>query len=193
MKPSAAPWALLTAVAFITTGCKGETKFKDSPETLAKLDKCNAQVVDKDNLIQSYADRIATLEREAAQAGEIVVRIDGDALTVTPGKAGGTPKIDDKVAAALSQDFLDQVAKSRGAIQKCYEQALKKNSGLQAKTITLELSASFAATGTFNRTWFSPSLGDTFDNCLRSVAGRWKLKPAPQTMTFQAKVSLVPA
>jgi len=192
MKP-ASPLALLTAVAFCTTGCKGETKFKDTPETLAKLDNCSKQLAEKSKLIQDYADRNAALELAAQQPGEIVVTIEGDALTVKPGRAGGTPAIDDKTATAMSQDFLDQVSKSRGAIQKCYEQALKKNTGLQARTVTLKLSASFAATGVFQRTSFNPSLGDTFDNCLRGVASRWKLKPASQTMTFQASVSLVPA
>jgi hypothetical protein len=194
MKP-AAPWALLTAVAFLTVGCKGETTYKDTRETLDKLDGCQKQLAEKDKLNADYAARITQLEADAAKSGEIIVSIEGDALTVKAGRSGGgsTPAIDDKTAAAMSQDFLDQVAKSRGAIQKCYEQALKKNTGLQARTVSLKLSASFAASGAFQRTSFNPSLGDTFDDCLRGVAGRWKLKPAPSAMTFQASVSLIPA
>jgi hypothetical protein len=195
MKPSA-PFALLTAVAFLS-GCKGETKYIDKPETLASLKDCNAQLAEKDKLIKLDADRILQLERDAAQPGEFVVTIEGDALTIKPGSGGGgggQPQVDDETAKALTADFLSLVQKSRGAIQKCYEQALKKNTGLQAKTVTLKLSASFAAAGTFQRTSFNPSLGDTFDNCLRGVAGKWKLtKPAPRAMTFQANVSLVPA
>ena len=195
MKPSA-PFALLTAVAFIT-GCKGDTKYVDKPETLAQLQNCNTQLAEKDKLIKLDADRIAELERGAAQPGEFVVTIEGDALQIKPGhgtNGGGGGKIDDETAKMFSADFLSQVQKSRGAIQKCYEQALKNNTGLQARTVTLKLSASFAATGSFQRTSFNPSLGDTFDNCLRGVAGKWKLsKPAPQAMTFQAQVSLVPA
>jgi hypothetical protein len=192
MKPSA-PFALLTAVAFIT-GCKGDTKYIDKPETLAQLQNCNSQIVEKDKLIQLNAARIVELEN-AAKAGELVVTIEGDALTIKPGHTGGGgPDVPDETAKALSADFLSLVQKSRGAIQKCYEQALKKNTGLQARTVTLKLSASFAAAGTFQRTSFNPSLGDTFDNCLRGVAGKWKLsKPAPRAMTFQAQVSLVPA
>jgi hypothetical protein len=196
MKPASSV-ALLTAVAFLAA-CKGETKYKDTPETLAKLDRCTKQRDEKDVLNQTYADRITELERGGAQQGELVVTIEGDALTVkqrTGGGGGGVaaPPIDDKLAAALSREFLDQVERSRGAIQKCYEQALKKNTGLQSRTVTIKLSASFAQTGSFQRTSFNPSLGDTFDNCLRTVAGRWKLKSPPQAMTFQASVSLVPA
>jgi hypothetical protein len=196
MKP-ASPWALLTAVAFLAAGCKGETTYKDTSETLAKLSNCNTQITEKDKLIQTYADRIAQLERDATQSGEIVVTIEGDALTVKGraggGGGGGAPAIDDATAKAMSADFLEQVNKSRGAIQKCYEQALKKNTGLQARTVTLKVSASFAASGEFQRTSFSPSLGDAFDGCLRGVATKWKLKPLPSSNTFQASVSLVPA
>src|SRR5687767_14716202 len=123
MKP-ASPWALLTAVAFLTTGCKGETTYKDTPDTLAKLTNCTTQITEKDKLIQTYADRIAQLERDAAQSGEIVVTIEGDALTVKArgtGGGSGPPAIDDATAKAMSADFLEQVNKSRGAIQNCYE------------------------------------------------------------------------
>ena len=198
MKP-ASPVALFTAVAFLAA-CKGETKYKDTPETLSALELCKKQRDDTKTLNDQYAARITELERGAVQPGELVVTIEGDALTVKRGTGGGggggggggTP-VDDKTAAALSREFLDQVEKSRGAIQKCYEQALKKNTGLQSRTVTLKLSASFAQTGSFQRTSFNPSLGDTFDNCLRTVASRWKLKPTTQAMTFQAQVSLVPA
>jgi len=192
MKASAAIVLALVCVV----GCKGETKYKDSNETLAKLDNCNKQLTAKDDLIKSYADKQAELEATLKNS-EIVVTIEGDALTVRPGhngNGGNGGHVDDETAKALSADFLDQVQKSRGAIQKCYEQALKKNTGLQARTVTLKLSASFASSGSFQRTSFNPSLGDTFDNCLRGVAGHWKLsKPAPSAMTFQASVSLVPA
>ena len=59
-------------------------------------------------------------------------------------RPGEVRPIDDKAAAAASKKFIDVVEKSRGAIQKCYEQALKKNTGLQATTITLTVTASFA-------------------------------------------------
>jgi hypothetical protein len=185
----------LFVVVLAVAACKGDTKYKDTPETLAKLDNCNKALSEKDKLIKDYEDRIASLERNQASPNEILVAIEGDAVVIKQrtGGGGGEPPVDDKVAAAQSQDFLGQVQKSKGAIQKCYEQALKKNTGLQAQKVTLKLSASFAAAGTFQKTSFNPSLGDTFDNCLRNVATKWKLKPAPASMTFQAQVALVPA
>ena len=132
---------LLTVAALATVACKSPAP-KDKPETLARLDDCEkraANLGDKDRLIQSYEAEIARLKLEGG-AKEIVLTIEGDALTIKsrPQGAGGPP-IDDKVAAALSQNYIDMVNKSRGSIQKCYEQALKKNAGLQARTITLKV------------------------------------------------------
>jgi hypothetical protein len=85
------------------------------------------------------------------------------------------------------------VQKSRGAIQKCYEQALKKDTSLQARTVTLNVSASFSAAGQFQRTSFSPVISEAFDGCMRTVAGKWQLPAAAQGMTFKAQVSLTPS
>jgi hypothetical protein len=97
------------------------------------------------------------------------------------------------VVGEASKEFLNVVARSRGAIQKCYEQALKKNTGLQAKTVTLSVSASFAPSGQFKSSNFAPSLGDTFDNCIRTVAAKWALPTSSPAMTFKAQVSLTPS
>ncbi|HVK78275.1 MAG TPA: hypothetical protein VM734_33450 [Kofleriaceae bacterium] len=185
--------ATLTALAAV--GCKGETK--DSPQTLAKLSDCEtraAKLADKDKLIQSYEAEIARLKLASGNQ-EYTFAIDGDALVIKakPQGGGGAAPVDDKLAAELSQQFLGVVNGSRGPIQKCYEQALKKNSGLQARTISLRVSASFSAGGEHVRSSFSPALGDAFDGCMKSVASRWKLKPASQGMTFQATVSLSPS
>jgi hypothetical protein len=105
---------------------------------------------------------------------------------------GAGPAIDDATATAMSNQFLDIVSKSRGSIQKCYEQALKKSTGLASRTVNLKLSASFAASGSFNRVSFSPELPEGFDTCLRGVASKWKMPSQKASMTFQASVKLTP-
>ncbi|HUQ07655.1 MAG TPA: hypothetical protein VM261_34410 [Kofleriaceae bacterium] len=190
---------LVVLAVFVALGAAAACKSppaKDKPETLAKLSDCESKVAalaDKDRLIQQYEAEIARLKLEGG-AQEFVFTIEGDALAVKkrPQGAGGPP-VDDKTAAAMSQNFIDVVNKSRGAIQKCYEQALKKNTGLQAKTITLIVSASFASSGAYARSTFRPPLGDAFDGCMKGVATRWKLPAASQGMTFQATVSLSPS
>jgi len=175
-------------------GCKGETVTRDNPDTLRDLDVCKKTLDEKNKLITA-------LQEEAARskpAGEIVVAIEGNALTVKANPGGGTatptgPRPTDAQAAAASQQFLDVVAKSRGAIQKCYEQALKKNQGLQGRTITLTVSASFANSGAYQNATFSPSLGDVFDTCIKGVASKWALPQNSPAMTFKAQVSLTPS
>ncbi|MDQ3364088.1 MAG: hypothetical protein M3680_01475 [Myxococcota bacterium] len=174
-------------------GCKGETVVKPDPQTKADLEQCQKDKAEKDKLIKAVEEENARLMRGQGSAGEIVVAIEGTALTVRPGKPGEVRPIDDKAAAAASKEFLDVVARSRGAIQKCYEQALKKNTGLQAKTITLTVSASFSAAGAYKTSSFAPSLGDTFDNCIRTVASKWALPTNSPAMTFKAQVSLTPS
>ena len=185
---------ILTAVLVLGgVGCKGETVVKDNPDTVRDLDTCKKTVAEKDKLITALQEENARLARNGS-GGEIVVAIEGNALTVRPPGPGQAPHpIDDKVAAAASKEFLDVVAKSRGAIQKCYEQALKKNANLQAKTVTLTVSASFSQAGQYRDSSFAPSLGDTFDNCIKTVASKWALPTNSPAMTFKAQVSLTPS
>src|SRR5215510_164648 len=183
---------LVTSLCLVAIlGCKGETIIKPDPQTKADLDQCLKDKAEKDKLIKDEEAENARLMREKGSGAEIVVSIEGNALTVKPGSPGEVRPIDDKAAGEASKEFLNVVEKSRGAIQKCYEQALKKNTGLAARTVTLSVSASFAS-GQFKSSNFAPSLGDTFDNCIRTVASKWALPTTSPAMTFKAQVSLTP-
>jgi hypothetical protein len=181
----------IATIALLVGGCKGE-KVVD-PQTKADLERCLRDKEEKEKLIRAEEDENARLLREKATGAEIVVSIEGDALTVKPGLPGETRPLDDKAVGAASQEFLAMVSRSRGAIQKCYEQALKKNTGLQARTVTLSVSASFAPTGEYKSSNFAPSLGDTFDACIRTVASKWTLPSSSPVTTFKAQFSLTPS
>lgn len=186
--------SLLVALsALIVTGCKGETVVKPDPQTQADLDQCRKDKDEKDKRIAALQDENAQLMREKGSGAEIVVAIEGNALTVKPYNGPGAPPIDDKAAAAASKEFLDVVARSRGAIQKCYEQALKKGAASQAKTITLTVEATFTNSGQYRESSFNPSLGEAFDTCIKTVASKWQLPQNSPAMTFKAQVSLTPS
>jgi len=176
----------------VVVGCKGEV-VKPDPQVVSDLEQCKKDKQAKDDRIAALSDENARLMRDKGNGAEIVVAIEGNALTVRPGKPGEVRPIDDKVAAAASKEFINVVQKSRGAIQKCYEQALKKNTGLQARTVTLTVSASFTNSGTFQDSSFAPSLGDTFDGCMQAVARKWVLPQNSPAMRFKAQVSLTPS
>ena len=189
--------SIVTALTVLVTlgtvaGCKGDKVIQPDPKTKADLDQCLKDKAEKEKLIKAEEDENAALMREKGSGAEIVVSIEGNALTVKPGAPGEVRPLDDKVVGEASKEFLNVVEKSRGAIQKCYEQALKKNTGLQAKSVTLSVSASFAS-GQFKSSNFAPSLGDTFDACIRTVASKWALPASSPAMTFKAQVSLTPS
>jgi hypothetical protein len=193
------PTSIVTTLAALAVtlgagaGCKTEKVIQPDPQTQADLEQCKKAMAEKDKLIKDEESENARLMREKGSgAEEIVVAIEGNALTVRPGNPGEVRPIDDKAIGEASREFLNVVERSRGAIQKCYEQALKKNIGLQARTVTLSVSASFAA-GQFKSSNFAPSLGDTFDSCIRTVASKWTLPASSPAMTFKAQVSLTPS
>jgi hypothetical protein len=174
-------------------GCKGKEAAKVDDQIQKDLDQCRAAKAEKDKLIAALQDENAKLQVKKASGGEVVVMIEGANFTVKPGPPGEVLPIDPKVAEAGAREFTVVVEKSRGSIQKCYEQALKKTTGLQSKTVTLTVSASFSQQGAYKNANFSPSLGDTFDTCIRAVATKWVLPQNSPAMTFQAQVSLTPS
>jgi len=184
--------ALMLALG-TTSGCKGDKVIQPDPQTKADLEQCLKDKGEKDKLIKAEADENARLMREKGSGAEIVVSIEGNLLTVKPGNPGEVRPIDDKAVGEASKEFWNVVAKSRGSIQKCYEQALKKNTALQARTVTLSVSASFAQSGQYKSSNFAPSLGDSFDSCIRTVAAKWTLPTTSPAMTFKAQVSLTPS
>jgi hypothetical protein len=179
----------------LALGCKGETVAKDNPDTIRDLDICRKTLEESKKLAQALQDENARLMRGSGTGNEIVVAIEGNMMTVRPAKPGETRPIDDKVVAAASKEFEDLVHKSRGAIQKCYEQVLKKDTALQARTVTLTVSATFTGQGAYQNSSFhaTQNLGDTFDNCMKTIAQKWALPQNSQTMTFKAQVSLTPS
>ena len=189
--------SIATALAVLMTlgtvaGCKGDKVIQPDPKTQADLDQCLKDKAEKDKLIKSEEDENAALMREKSSGKEIVVAIEGNLMTVKPGAPGEVRPLDDKVVGEAAKQFQNVVERSRGAIQKCYEQALKKDTGLQARTVTLSVSASFTS-GQFKGSNFAPSLGDAFDACIRTVASKWTLPPSAPAMTFKAQVSLTPS
>jgi hypothetical protein len=181
--------SIATALAVLLTlgtvaGCKGDKVIQPDPKTQAALDQCLKDKAEKDKLIKAEEDENAALMREKSSGKEIVVAIEGSLMTVKPGAPGEVRSIDDKMVGEAAKQFQNVVERSRGAIQ--------KYTGLQARTVTLSVSASFTS-GQFKGSNFAPSLGDAFDACIRTVASKWTLPATAPAMTFKAQVSLTPS
>jgi hypothetical protein len=186
--PRAISLGLLASLAL--SGCK-DKEVKPDPELANKLEACERDKREKDNLIAMLQDQNSKLQMHKS-GGSIIVTIQGGALTVTPEQGGSLP-IDERAAAAGVQEFLGIIERSRGAIQKCYEQALKKSTGLQSRKVDLMVEATFAPQGTLSAASSAPSLGETFDGCLKQVAQKWTVKGSSSTMTYRQVVQLKPS
>ncbi len=191
---------LVASTVAALVGCKSGSPPRDTPATLAKLTDCTnqlAKLADKDKLIASYEGEIARLKLASDSAGAYSFVFEGDAWTrksaPTGGGGGGGKPLDDKAAEAMAQEFIGLVGRSRPPIQKCYEQALKKDASLQARTVTLRVNATFGADGKYSKASFTPALGAVFEGCMRAVAGKWKLTGAGAPANFQATVTLSPS
>jgi hypothetical protein len=184
----------LMAMALALCACKGETKTQTDPRVQSDLDACQKNVDEQKKLLADQQRQIDELNKAKSVAGDIVVAIEGNALVIKRNTAtAGNQTIDPKIATAATRQFLDVVEKSRGAIQKCYEQALKKDSSLQAHTVTVTIQASFAQSGQNRDSTVSPPINDTFDRCIKTVASKWTVPQNPPVTVFRAPVSLTPS
>jgi hypothetical protein len=183
---------LISSVSWALAGCKTKEVTKPDPDTVKQLTDCKRDKEEKDKLIAMLQEENAKLQVHKG-GGEIVVTIEGGNTTVRAGQPGGTLPVDEKVAAAGAQEFLGIVERSRGSIQKCYEQALKKSSGLQSQEVSLTVYATFAPSGTVTTSSSAPSLGEPFDGCFKQVAQKWTVKGSTSTTTYRSVVQLKPS
>ncbi|MBK9070366.1 MAG: hypothetical protein IPL79_05100 [Myxococcales bacterium] len=196
MKTSTSFLVVICLVAGLAAaaGCgKSTTKLQDTPETLARLETCNKTLTEAER-------RIAALETSAeaeslGAGGDVVVRVEGGDFVITAGqgaRGGAGPQLDDATLAANSKIFMDFVSKSRTAIQRCYEQALKRNVALGNSSVKLSLAANFSPAGVVKKLTVKPTVDSGFDSCLSGVAGKWKLPVAVAGSTYQANLELRP-
>lgn len=179
--------SVLLALALVA--CKGKTTYKEDPETLQKLKDC------EDNL-KEKTTYIATLEKRLTE-GEgtvVVVNIEGEAMKIT-GKGPHERTVRDTGGPEdlkLYEAFVASLRKSRGSIQKCYQNALKNNATLQARSVTLSIEVSYRTSGQVTDARFSPRIDESFDRCMDAVAKRWTLPAMPRAVAFNYKQTLTP-
>lgn len=194
--------AAVAAVALaLFAACKGETKvkYKTDKATQQQLKTCEES---REILQKQVADlklKTGTDPNKAgdADANEIVLRIEGNDIKITPQPAVATnrkrPVVGDAQAKELYKAFQAKVASSRGAFRKCYTTAMKKAPALQGQVISMNLSVRFESSGAARGVSLSKGvLGPIFSSCMNGVVKKWKLPAAPAGFTFQAPVTLTP-
>lgn len=189
--------ALPLCLALVCGACTGETKYKDNPENLKAIETYKGKLVEKDGYITQLEARIYDLEKadKSADTDEILVSIIGDEVVIKEGadkgpsvRKGGPVANDEE----LYKEFVGHVRKSRGSIQRCYTNALKKDSSLQARDIKVQLRVHFKVDGSVSKATFTPRISDAFSTCMAAVTKRWTLTGTSRTITFQQPVTLTP-
>jgi hypothetical protein len=182
---------LLGLLGSVLPGCKAKEVTKADPQMVKDLADCRRNLDEKDKYIAKLQEENTRLQMQKG-GGEVVVVIEGGNATVRAGQTGNQ-QIDPKVAAAGATEFLGIVEKSRGSIQKCYEQALKKSAGLHGQEVNVTVQATFTPQGALSGASSAPSLGEPFDGCLKQVAQKWTVKGSPVPTTYRQVVQLKPS
>jgi hypothetical protein len=179
-------------------GCKGKTKIQDTPETLEQLENCRNRADERQKWITTLEGKLAELREGAGDEGEVVVNVTGDGtVEIVAGRGPNqTSRPKEPVATAADKElyeaFIKKVNGSRGQMRKCYQNALKKDSSLTARTITLHVTVRYRANGKVARADFDKRLTPAFGSCMTAVARDWRLPPTPRGVTFKTPVTLTP-
>lgn len=179
--------AALVALALLA--CKGKTTYKDSPETTQKLTDCDKNLKEKEAYIAALEKRLAD-----GEASLVTVDITGEAMKIsgkgphqlTEGDAGSAGD------AKLYEAFVASLRRSHGSIQKCYQNALKNNATLQARSVTLSIEVQYKTSGSVVDARFSPRIDESFNRCMDAVTKRWTLPAMPRAVAFNYKQTLTP-
>ncbi len=107
-----------------------------------------------------------------------LVKLDGDLMTISGHTKNGVAM--PVAPAQLSDEELKvtesvtvMIRGSKNSIQACYVNALKTNTDMANRTISLEVRVVVNPSGKITNQAFSPNVSPQFDACMRTVAGRW--------------------
>jgi hypothetical protein len=192
--------AFAVAAVLASAGCTSNTVEKDSPETLARLADYERAIADKDTLIKQLTARVTELDEavviklqapEADGAPGPIVEIIGrgpHARTSGAAAIGEPPRADVEVYKA----FVARVDGSHGEMRKCYEVALKRDSALQARAVTVTVRVKFYSTGKVASATFAPSISPEFIRCAQAAARSWSLDRLPEAISVEYQIRLAP-
>ena len=174
----------LVVVSLSTIAACGDKKGPDNNKLLDELASCKDDRDRAKNALDACTKQFAEYKALTPTGPqEIVVRIDGEGLTIV-GKLS-TGKGEGQVGAGdLSESeknvvplVIAQIAGSRTAIQQCYVQALKTNTSLEGRAVNLTVQVKVSPSGAISNAQFAPQLSQQFDSCMNTVASKWKIGP----------------
>jgi hypothetical protein len=176
--------ALVVVSLSVATAC-GDKKAGPDPKLLDELAACKDDRDRAKNALDACTKQFAEYKALTPTGPqEILVRVDGEGLTVVGKLSSGKPGEPSVGAGDLTDAeknvvplVIAQIAGSRTAIQQCYVQALKTNTSLEGRAVNLTVQVKVSPSGGITNAQFSPQLSSQFDTCMGAVASRWKISP----------------
>ncbi len=182
----------------LVVACSQEAEVVDDPETLDRLERCETARAEHAEYIAELEERLADLEM-ARQDGVTAdddededESSDGGGGTSAPRGSGGAAAATTALDEELYENFVDQTQRSRQAITRCYQNTLKNDPSLQARTIRMQIEVDYDAGGAVQGASFSPQVSPEFDTCMQAVVDNWELPATTSPVTFTREVTLTP-
>jgi hypothetical protein len=178
--------AIALAVVILTVAaCGGKKGGPDNNKLLEELASCKDERDRAKNALDACTKQFAEYKALTPTGPqEILVRIDGEGLTIVGKLHSGKPGEGMVGAGDLTEAeknvvplVMAQIAGSKNAIQQCYVQALKTNTSLEGRAVNMTVQVKVSPTGAISNAAFSPQISQQFDACMSTVASRWKIGP----------------
>lgn len=197
------PFAPLTLLSVLA--CSGGA----DQGLMTRLNETSAKVVECQKEIATTKDQVRTLKRQLAEAmanPSKVVLTDPDIIELVAqvkaarAAAGGARSEGTSDEVKIGKGDLNPSEASRivlqgaGAMQVCYERALKKNASLQYQAgVGVVLGIIVKPTGSVGGVEVTPSVDREMTQCIKAAVTHWKFpKFAGGAVTIEQKISLTP-
>jgi hypothetical protein len=177
--------ALAVVTLSAASACGGKKDGPDNSKLVDELTSCKDERDRAKTSLDACTKQFAEYKALTPTGPqEILVRIDGEGLTIVGKLHSGKPGEGQVGAGDLTDAeknvvplVIAQIAGSRTAIQQCYVQALKTNTSLEGRAVNLTVTVKVSPSGGISNAAFSPQLSAQFDSCMNTVASRWKINP----------------
>jgi hypothetical protein len=183
-------------IALLLATCVGLGACNNNEEALTKqLLEANDKVLACQKELAQAKNENGGLKRQLAQAiaNEKVQLHDPEVIQLVA-SIRGTPEVANDSGGLDPQKASEIVLNGAKAMQACYERALKRNTGLQAKQgIGLVLGITVRPNGDVHGVNISPDVDKDMTACMRTAATRWKFPSfAGSAVTIEQKITLTP-
>jgi hypothetical protein len=191
-RPTLSLLAATLAVTVASSSCKDEETQRKLDDVTSRLEMCEKNLATARNDTRSCEKKLVEV---AAKAPDQIQLNDPEFIKLIPdiraakrsSGSGDGPSLDPNQASKV-------VLGGAGAMQQCYERALKNNAGLQMQAgLTVRLHLTVKPTGGVESVRMEPEVDKSMTECVRSTAMRWKFPAfSGSSVDIEQKVILTP-